>query len=69
MICLPDKLPAKIGNVHTIVVVIAHHHLLDLSVLAHLAPEVLVKGVEVVLELGRIHLVLGVVGGILVEVG
>ena len=32
-----------------VVVVVADDHLLDLAVLAHLAPEVLVEGVEVVL--------------------
>ena len=64
-----DKLSTTTRNVHTIVVVVAHHHLLDLSVLAHLAPEVLVEGIEVVLELGGVHLVLRVVGGVLVEVG
>lgn len=34
-----------------VVVVVAHDHLLDLAVLAHLAPQVLVEGVKVVLEL------------------
>lgn len=52
-----------------IVVVVAHHHLLGLAVLAHFAPKVLVEGVEVVLQLARVHLVLGVVGRVLVEVG
>ncbi len=53
----------------TVVVVVTHHDLLDLAVLAHLAPEILVEGVEVVLQLARVHLVLGVVGWVLVEVG
>ena len=53
----------------TIIIVIAHHHLLGLAVLAHFAPKVLVEGVEVVLQLARVHLVLGVVGRVLVEVG
>ncbi len=53
----------------TIVIVIADDHLLRLAVLAHLAPKVLVKGVEVVLQLARVHLVLGVVGRVLVQVG
>ena len=52
----------------TIVVVIANHHLLRLAVLAHLAPKVLVEGVEVILQLARVHLVLGVVGRVLVQV-
>lgn len=52
----------------TIVIVVAYHNLLDLAVLAHLAPEILVEGVEVVLQLARVHLVLGVVGWVLVQV-
>lgn len=52
----------------TIVVVVAHHHLLRLAVLAHFAPKVLVEGVEVVLQLAWVHLVLGVVGRVLVQV-
>ena len=52
-----------------VIVVVAHNDLLDLSVLAHLAPEILIEGVEVVLQLRRVHLVLRVVCGILVEVG
>ena len=54
--------------IRTIIVVVAHHHFLNLAVFAHLAPEVLVESVKVVLQLGRVHLVLGVVGGVLVEV-
>lgn len=53
----------------TIIVVITNDHLLGLPIFAHLAPEILVEGVEVVLQLARIHLVLGVVGRVLVEVG
>ena len=53
----------------TVVVVVAHDDLLNLSVLAHLTPEILVKGVEVVLELLRVHLALGVVCRVLVQVG
>lgn len=53
----------------TIVIVIANHHLLRLAVLAHLAPKVLVEGVEVVLQLARVHLVFRIVGRVLVEVG
>lgn len=54
-----------------IVVVIAHHHLLDLAVLAHLAPKVLVEGVKVVLQLRCVHLGRvgrGVVRRVLVQV-
>lgn len=53
----------------TIIIIITNHHLLHLPVLAHLAPEILVEGVEVVLQLARVHLVLGVVGRVLVQVG
>lgn len=52
-----------------VVVVVADDELLDLAVLAHLAPDVLVEGVEVVLELGGVHPVLRVEGRVLVEVG
>lgn len=57
------------GRRRTIIIVITHDHLLNLPILAHLAPEVLVEGIEMVLELRRVHLVLGVVGWVLVEVG
>lgn len=53
----------------TVVVVVAYYHFLDQAVLAQLAPDVLVEGVEVHLHLLRAHLVLGVVGRVLVEVG
>ena len=52
----------------TIIIIITHNHLLDLAELAHLAPEVLIKGIEVVLQLAGIHLVLRVVRWVLVEV-
>ena len=52
-----------------VVVVVADDDLLDLAVLAHLAPEVLVEGVEVVLQLCRVHFIFRVVGRVLVEVG
>lgn len=52
-----------------VVVVVAHDQLLDLAVLAHLAPDVLVEGVEVVLELRGVHSVLGIEGRVLIEVG
>lgn len=55
--------------IRTVIVVIADDNLLNLAILAHLAPNVLVESIEVVLDLARVHLVLGVVGGILVEVG
>jgi len=51
-----------------IIIIIANHHLLDLTILAHLAPEVLVEGIEMVLQLRRVHFDLGVVGGVLVKV-
>ena len=53
----------------TIIVVVAHDDLLRLAVLAHFAPKVLVEGVEVILQLARVHLVLGVVGRVLVQIG
>jgi hypothetical protein len=53
----------------TIVIIIANHHLLNLAILAHFAPEILVKRIEMILQLAGIHLVLGVVGRVLVEVG
>ena len=53
----------------TIIVIVANHHLFNLAILAHLAPKVFVKGVEVILQLRWVHLILRVVGGVLVEVG
>ena len=50
----------------TIVVVITNNYFLDQAVLAHLAPEVLVESVKMVLKLAWVHLVLGVEGRILV---
>ena len=58
-----------LGYQLTIVVVVAHDQLLDQPVLAQLAPDVLVEGVEVMLHLLRVHLVLGVVRRVLVQVG
>lgn len=52
-----------------VVVVVADDELLELAVLAHLAPDVLVEGVEVVLQLRRVHAVLRVEGRVLVQVG
>lgn len=59
------------GNIgrRTIIIIIAHDNLLNLSEFAHLAPEILVKSIKVVLQLRGVHLVLGVVGRVLVEVG
>lgn len=54
---------------HTIIIIITNNHLLDLAELAHLAPKVLVERIKVVLQLARIHLILRIVGGVLVEVG
>lgn len=54
---------------HTVIVVVADDELLQLAVLAQLAPNVLVKGVKVVLQLRRVHPVLGVVRRVLVQVG
>lgn len=56
------------GVARTVIVVVADNELLELAVLAQLAPDVLVKGVEVVLELGWVHAILGIVGRVLVEV-
>lgn len=52
-----------------VVIIVAHDELLELAILAHLAPDVLVEGVEVVHELGRVHAVLRVEGRVLIEVG
>ncbi len=51
---------------HTIIIIITNHHLLNLAILAHLAPKVLIERIEVVLKLTRVHLVLWVVGGVLI---
>jgi len=56
------------GREPTVIVIIADNHLLNLAKLAHLAPEVLIEGIKVVLQLARIHLVLRVVGWVLVQV-
>lgn len=53
----------------TVIIIITHNYLLYLAKLAHLAPEILVKGIEMILQLRSVHLDLGVVGGVLVEVG
>lgn len=53
----------------TIVIVIAHDDLFRLPVFAHLAPKVFVEGIKVILQLRGVHLIFGVIGGVLVEVG
>lgn len=53
----------------TIVIIITHDNLLNLAELTHLAPEILIEGVEVVLQLAGVHFVFGVVGRVLVQVG
>lgn len=50
----------------TIIVVVADDEFLDESVLAKLAPNVLVEGIEVHLHLLRVHLVLGIILRVLV---
>ena len=52
----------------TIIIIITNDHLLRLTELAHLAPEILVKRIEVILQLARVHLVFGIVGRILVQI-
>lgn len=51
-----------------VVVIVANDELFNLSVLAHLAPYVLVEGVKVVLQLRWVHAVLGVESWVLVQV-
>lgn len=53
----------------TIVIVIAHDDLFRLPIFTHLAPEVFVEGIKVILQLRGVHLIFGVIGGVLVEVG
>lgn len=57
------------GRELTIIVVVAYNDLLRLAILAHFAPKVLVEGVEMVLQLRGVHLVFGVIGRVLIEVG
>jgi hypothetical protein len=52
-----------------IIVIITNDYLLNLPKLAHLTPEILVECVKVVLQLRCVHLVFGIVGGVLVQVG
>jgi len=51
-----------------VIIIVTNHHLLDLAVLAHLAPEVLVECVKMILQLTRVHLVFGVVCWVLVQI-
>lgn len=53
---------AYVRGALTIVVIITHDNLLHLPVLAHLAPDILVKGIEMRLQLLRVHLRLWVRG-------
>ena len=57
----------KSGGV-ILIIVITNDDLFDLPKLAHLAPEILVESIKVILQLARIHLDLGVIGWILVQV-
>jgi hypothetical protein len=58
-----------LGAKLTVIIVITNYNLLQLAILAHLTPEILIKGIKVVLQLHRIHLVLRIVRWVLVEVG
>ena len=53
----------------TVIIIVAYYNFFYLPVLAHLAPEIFVKGVEMVLQLAGVHLVLRIIGWVLVEVG
>lgn len=53
----------------TIIVVIAHDDLFRLPIFAHLTPKVFVEGIKMILQLRGVHLIFGVIGGVLVEVG
>ena len=57
--------PAKL----TVIVIITHDDLFGLAILAHLAPEVFVKGIEMILKLTGVHLIFGIICRILVEIG
>jgi len=65
----PSKSTLRTEEKLTIIVIITNDDLLRLAILAHLAPEILVESIEVVLQLTRVHLVLGIVGWVLVQVG
>lgn len=51
-----------------IIIIVTDNELLELTVLAKFTPNILVESVEVVLELRRVHSVLGVVCRVLVQV-
>ena len=53
----------------TVIVIIAYNHLFRFAVLAHLAPEVFIERIEMILQLRGVHFVFRVVSGVLVEVG
>lgn len=57
------------AGVLTIIVIVAYDEFFDQPVLAQLAPNVLVERIKVHLHLLRVHLVLGVVCRVLVQVG
>lgn len=51
-----------------VIVIVADHNFFNLSVFAHLAPEVLIESIKVVLQLRSIHFVLLIVCWVLVQV-
>jgi hypothetical protein len=53
----------------TIIVVVTNNKLLQFAVFAKLTPDIFVEGVEVVLQLRRIHSIFRIVSRVLVEVG
>ena len=57
------------GGLLTVIVVVAHYDLLDLAILAHLTPEVLIESIKVILQLRGVHLVVGLISWVLIEVG
>lgn len=67
--CSTLKQQNKRRGVRTVIVVVANNQLFNKSILAQLTPDVLVKCIKVHLHLLRVHLVLGVVRRVLVEVG
>lgn len=68
LVCITRVSSISRDSILTVIVIVAYNHLLNLSKLAHLAPEVLIEGIKVVLELRGRHLELWVVCRILVEV-
>lgn len=60
------RMGGGLGIERTIIIIIANDHLLHLAVPAHLAPKILVEGVEMVLQLAGVHLIFWVVGWVLV---